>query len=144
VDGQNDNGWDQGLLFLNPWTVWVQPPCCVTQIISRTYLPTVVATGVSGASLDVTSKLSADSKTLQIQVVNVESNPIKARIRLEGFVPSRPHADVTQITGLLDGVNTAGEPHRFVPSTGIWKHELDREPASYTFPAYSFTVLQFR
>ena len=25
-DGQNDNGWDQGLLFLNPSKVWLQPP----------------------------------------------------------------------------------------------------------------------
>jgi hypothetical protein len=25
-DGQNDNGWDQGLLFLNPARVWLQPP----------------------------------------------------------------------------------------------------------------------
>ena len=25
-DGQNDNGWDQGLLFLNPSRAWLQPP----------------------------------------------------------------------------------------------------------------------
>jgi hypothetical protein len=30
-DGQNDNGWDQGLLFLNPSQVWLQPPGHVTR-----------------------------------------------------------------------------------------------------------------
>ena len=34
-DGQNDNGWDQGLLFLSPAQVWAQPSYYVTQMISR-------------------------------------------------------------------------------------------------------------
>ena len=31
-DKQNDNGWDQGLLFLNPEKVWLQPPGYVTRM----------------------------------------------------------------------------------------------------------------
>ena len=38
-DGQNDNGWDQGLLFLNPSQVWLQPPGYVTQMLARNHLP---------------------------------------------------------------------------------------------------------
>ena len=34
-DGQNDNDWDQGLLFLNPSQVWLQPPGYVTAIVAR-------------------------------------------------------------------------------------------------------------
>ena len=34
-DRQNDNGWNQGLLFLNPSQVWLQPPGYVTQMLSR-------------------------------------------------------------------------------------------------------------
>ena len=41
-DGQNDNGWDQGLLFLNPSHVWLQPPGYVTQMVSRNYQPVVL------------------------------------------------------------------------------------------------------
>ena len=33
---QNDNGWNQGLLFLSPSQVWAQPPYYVTQMDSRT------------------------------------------------------------------------------------------------------------
>ena len=32
-DGQNDNGWNQGLLFLSPSQVWLQPPGYVTRMI---------------------------------------------------------------------------------------------------------------
>ena len=42
ADGQNDNGWDQGLLFLSPAKVWAQPSCYVTQMISRSNLPNSV------------------------------------------------------------------------------------------------------
>ena len=48
-DGQNDNGWDQGLLFLNPSQVWLQPPGYVTQMLSRNYLPQLVKCQVTGA-----------------------------------------------------------------------------------------------
>ena len=41
-DGQNDNDWDQGLLFLNPSQVWLQPPGYVTRMISRNYQPLLV------------------------------------------------------------------------------------------------------
>lgn len=41
-DKQNDHGWDQGLLFLNPWQVWLQPPAYLTQMLSRHYLPQCV------------------------------------------------------------------------------------------------------
>ena len=47
-DGQNDNGWDQGLLFLNPSQVWLQPPGYVTQMFSRNYLPQLVQCEVTG------------------------------------------------------------------------------------------------
>src|SRR6185295_8153112 len=61
-DGQNDNGWDQGLLFLNPSQVWLQPPGYVTQMLARNRLPQAVPCEVTGeqAKLDVVAKRSAD------------------------------------------------------------------------------------
>ena len=50
ADGQNDNGWNQGLLFLNPSQVWLQPPGYVTQMFSRNYMPRVVQARVTGGS----------------------------------------------------------------------------------------------
>src|SRR5262249_57866012 len=59
-DGQNDNGWDQGLLFLNPSQVWLQPPGYVTQLFSRHDQPKLVQCQVTGArgTLDVSARLS--------------------------------------------------------------------------------------
>ena len=48
-DGQNDNGWDQGLVFLNPSQVWLQPPGYVTQMLSRNYLPQRVQCDLTGS-----------------------------------------------------------------------------------------------
>ena len=77
-DKQNDNGWDQGLLFLNPSKVWLQPPGYVTQMLSRNYLPQRVKCEVTGTKdeLDVTAKRSEDGTTLVLQVVNVGDQPI--------------------------------------------------------------------
>ena len=73
-DGQNDNDWDQGLLFLNPSQVWLQPPGYVTQMQSRNYLPDLLKCEVSGGQgqLDVVSTRSEDGKTLVLQVVNLD------------------------------------------------------------------------
>ena len=71
-DGQNDNGWDQGLLFLNPSQVWLQPPGYVTQMLSHNYLPQLVKCQTTGANgkLDANATRSDDGKTLVLQVVN--------------------------------------------------------------------------
>lgn len=42
VNGQNDNGWDQGLLLLNPAKVRLQPLGHVTRMAARHYIPRVI------------------------------------------------------------------------------------------------------
>ncbi|MDA1178652.1 MAG: DUF1080 domain-containing protein, partial [Planctomycetota bacterium] len=85
-DRQNDSGWDQGLLFLTPSQVWLQPPGYVTQIVSQ-YLPgDVVKVDVEHAGgLDVTAILSMDRKALTLQVVHVGNKSQHAAIRIEAF-----------------------------------------------------------
>ncbi len=93
-DGQNDNGWDQGLLFLDPSQVWLQPPGYVTQMTRRHYQPLLVESEVRGdaGGLSVNAKRSEDGRTLVVQVVNRGAEPRPARIEVEGFSPSRPSA----------------------------------------------------
>jgi hypothetical protein len=143
VDGQNDNGWDQGLVFLNPCQVWPQPPYFVTQQFSGNDLPMCIKTEVRspGDVLDATAKRSEDGKRLQIQVVNTGPRAIEAGITIAGFTPSRPIAAVVELSGPRDAVNTAAEPTRVLPRTREWRHGL-AEGARYTFPGHSFTVLR--
>jgi hypothetical protein len=151
-DGQNDNGWDQGLLFLNSSHVWLQPPGYVCGMIARSYQPVnvpvqVVGSGEKGAGksgegekLKVAAARSENGKTLVLRVVNSGDAPITAGIEFLGFTPTMKAALVDEIAGPLDAVNTAEQPRRIFSQTRNWKHEVGG--GTYTFPAGSFTVLR--
>jgi hypothetical protein len=143
-DQQNDNGWDQGLLFLNPSQVWSQPPGHVTQMYARNYLPKLLQCEVTGATdtLDVSAKGSEDGRALALQVVNPTAKAIPASIHLAGFVPQKSAAQVTELSGALDARNTAAQPSASVPQSRQWKH-TENGATSYTFPRYSATVLRW-
>jgi hypothetical protein len=143
-DRQNDNGWDQGLLFLDPARVWFQPPGYVTQMVSRHYLPKVVKCEVSEPSskLDALATRSDDGKTLVLQLVNPTERAAPVRIRLAGFVPRGETAEVMELAGPLNARNTAAQPDAIVPRFRRWEHKLRDGNTTYTFPPNSFTVLR--
>jgi alpha-L-arabinofuranosidase len=144
-DGQNDNGWDQGLLFLNPSQVWLQPPGYVTQLLSRNYQPLLVKCEVSGADgkLDVNAKRSNDGKTLVLQVVNPSEQAVASQIHLAGFAPSKLVAQVTELSGPLDIANTADNPAACVAKPRPWSHGIKDGNANFSFAPHSFTVVRF-
>lgn len=144
-DGQNDNDWNQGLLFLNPSQVWLQPPGYVTQMFSRNYRPQLVQCRVTGPkdALDATATLSANGKSLVLRTVNPTDRPIVAQVHLAGFAPGKPAAEVTELSAPLDARNTADEPNRVVSQQRHWPHGLTQGETSYTFPPYSVNVLRF-
>jgi hypothetical protein len=143
-DGQNDNGWDQGLLFLNPSQVWLQPPGYVTQMLARNYIPLLVKCEVTGeqSKLDVVAKRSADGKILVLQLVNIGERAVSPVIQITGFVPERTIARATTLTGPLDAVNTADRPETVVPKQTEWMHKIKGGRTSYTLLPHSFTVLR--
>ena len=145
-DGQNDNGWDQGLLFLNPSQVWLQPPGYVTKMYSANYQPVEVRSSVSDSEndLDVSSQLSQDGKTLVLKVVNPGEKVESATIRIHGYSPAQPVADVEELSGSLDEVNTAGLPRQIQPVQKHWQSILNNADAHYDFQPLSITVLTFK
>jgi alpha-L-arabinofuranosidase len=144
AEHQNDNGWDQGLLFLTPFQVWGQPSYYVTQMIARNYLPECVQADVQspGNALDVTAKRSGDGKIVQLQVVNVDTRPVTSDIAIAGFSPQASTARVVEISGQLRDENTADDPQRIAPKMRTWQPEWKMGRTTYTFPAYSFTILR--
>jgi alpha-L-arabinofuranosidase len=146
AEHQNDNGWDQGLLFLTPSQVWAQPSYFVTQMIARNYLPECVQADVQspGNALDVTAKRSGDGKIVQLQVVNVDRQPVTSAITIAGFSPQASSVPVVEISGQLGDDNTADHPQRIAPDTRTWKPEWKMGRTTYTFPAYSFTILRLQ
>jgi len=144
-DGQNDNGWDQGLLFLDQSKVWGQPPYYVTQMNSRSYQPLCVESYVESNlnSLDVTSCISADGERLSLRVVNLDQWDIQTDIHLMDYTPSKSVAEVLQIKGNLDDKNTAENPKNIVSTASRLAPQPDDQTIKYTFPAYSFTIINF-
>ncbi len=145
-DGQNDNGWDQGLLFLNPSQVWLQPPGYVTKMYSENYQPVEVRSGVSGASndLDVSAQLSPDGKKLVLKVVNPGEKVASATIRILGYSPAHPVADVEELSGFLNEANTATMTRQIQPTQKHWQPIFNNDEAKYDFQPHSITVLKFK
>jgi hypothetical protein len=145
-DGENDNGWDQGLLFLNPSQVWLQPPGYITRMMSSHFQPQLIQSSAqnSGNSLDVCAKLSLDSQTLVLQVVNLSSSPVPAAIHLDGFAPTNPIATVEALAGALSAVNTADNQQGIIPIQSQWHHGCTNGVARYTFASNSFSVIVFQ
>ena len=144
-DKQNDNGWDQGLLFLNPSQVWSQPPGYLTQMLSANYMPELVECDVSaaGARLDTNAKRSADGKTLVLLAVNWGDKEAVAQLTIAGFKPVHSTAKITELCGPLEAVNTAAKRDAIQTRQADWKHGLKSERTSYTFPAHSITAIRF-
>lgn len=142
-DRQNDSGWDQGLLFLTPSQVWLQPPGYVTQVLSR-YLPgDVVQVELEHASgLDVTAILSPNRKTLLLQVVRVGDNSQPAEIRIHGFALSQPQVQVTELVAPLRAANTAEMPDQVCPHTRPWHLNLQDGRVHYEFSPNSIAWLR--
>jgi hypothetical protein len=141
-DGQNDNSWDQGLLFLNPSQVWLQPPGYVTQMISRNYQPVAVKAECSVPDLDVSAAKSEDGKILVLQIVNAGDKAITVPLEITGFIPTKSSAKVVTLEGALDARNPADAPEKIKPGVSIWKHGLADGPATLTLPAHSFSVVR--
>lgn len=143
-DQQNDNDWNQGLLFLNPSRVWLQPPGYVTQIYSREYQPMLVESKQIGQAqkLDLTVKRSKDEKTVVLQVVNPTADTIASTIQLAGFIPQKETATVTELAGPPNAVNTAIDTRTIVPVKRSWKHAIQDGKTRYSFPPSSITVLR--
>lgn len=144
-DGQNDNGWNQGLLFLNPSKTWLQPPGCVTQMFSRHYQPRLVECRVTGAkdALDVNATLSRDGKTLLLQAVNPTDQPVSAELVLSGFTPKANEGKVTELSGTLAAANTADHPNAITPRDHKWQPNMNNGAGSYTFPPRSVTMIKW-
>lgn len=145
VDGQNDNDWDQGLLFLNGSQVWLQPPGYITQMLSNNYLPHLLKCAAP-APLDVNAKQSADGKTMTVQVLNTSNVAVEASISLKGFALGKAAAKVTELAGPLNKVNTAEQPMAIAPKESEWAHGCgagNGVSAARSFAPNSYTVVRF-
>ncbi|HKW28537.1 MAG TPA: alpha-L-arabinofuranosidase C-terminal domain-containing protein [Verrucomicrobiae bacterium] len=144
-DGQNNNGWDQGLLFLNPSQVWLQPPGYVTQMFSHSYEASLVESQVEGPvdCLKVNVKRSQDGKKLVLGVINPSEKVTPASIIIRGYSPTQAVAGTEELAGPLAAVNTAKAPDQIQPIQRQWRPRFENGKVEYDFQPHSFTVIKF-
>lgn len=145
-DGQNDNGWNQGLLFLSPDKVWLQPTGYVTQMISKHWQPFLLQSSVSNddGSLDVTAKSSEDGTIITLQVANVSARPLTADLQIQNPSIQHKKASVKELSGQLAATNTRENPSAITPRAYSLQNEHGFSNAQHTFPPYSLTVIELR
>ncbi len=143
VDGQNDNGWDQGLLFMNPEKVWAQPPYYVTQMAAEHYLSTSISASVSGnpgTLFNVAATQSPDGSQIAIKVVNGASQVAAYRFAFDKFLPTGRPVSIMTLSGAPDAANTASNPSAIMPTRSTVTGTIDQ---LFSFPANSFTVIHY-
>lgn len=142
VDGQNDNGWDQGLVFMDQAQVWVQPPWHIHRMISDAQRREVLRTRLEGVDGEwVQAAAFRDVRGTSLHLVNASDTALDLSLRFgaaeagkagrtETLGPERPRA-----------VNTARNSSNVVPSRG--SVQLDAEGRTrWVMPPRSFATVQ--
>jgi alpha-L-arabinofuranosidase len=141
VDGQNDNGWNQGLIFMDQADVWAQPPFYVHQMIARSQRKRVVLTDVQGGEKLVETAAFRDANGSSLAIVNMSSQAITYLI---DFGRSAANADAhVAVLGGVRGtaVNTSENPTNIVPHGDQLRMDGDGR-VRYELAPLSFTTIQ--
>jgi alpha-L-arabinofuranosidase len=115
-------------------------------MISRNYQPLVVKSEIENSTnnfLDVCATKSEDGKTLVLQIVNANATEVTLPLKIRGFTPSKPVAQVQTLSGSLDARNSAANPYSIQPTSIEWKHGLKRGETTVSFAPRSFTIIRF-
>jgi alpha-L-arabinofuranosidase len=138
-DGQNDNGWDQGLVFFDTHRSWFQPPGYVTTMFSDANLGTVVHAETDNPFLAVSAQ--CDGSRLVLSVTNTSSAAQSPTIALTGFTPASRTAQVTSLAGARTDQNNAGNVNQVTPQNSTSAYTLVGNALNLTFAANSVTVV---
>ena len=145
VDGHNDNGWNQGLVFMDNDSAWLQPPAYMTQMGHDTYQPNLVAASLDREIQDMnySAGRSDDGKVLTMKFMNNTSKPIGLSTLLEGFTGDDNMVTVTSLTAdKLTDTNTADNPEKVKPVTVERKDGVRGGRLLITLAPKSYTVVK--
>ena len=139
----NVNGiqWAPDLIGFNNTTSYGSPSYYAQVILSQNHGTTIVSDTVSGANGLQVLTTKTDS-TYFVTVVNTQGTPNETTVNLVGAASVSPTATSTTISASAsNAVNSIANPTNIAPITSTVTG-LDAS-FTYTFPAYSLTVLEF-
>lgn len=76
-------------------------------------------------------------------VINLSEKATPASIIIRGYSPTQPVADIEELAGPLNAVNTAKAPNQIQPIQKPWQPRFENGKAEYRFQPHSFTVIKF-
>lgn len=149
VFGQNDNGWDQGQVFMTPDKAWLSPFGWSQSMLSthahEFKRPLPVSEVPKG--LDIGAYLS-DEGGIGLRVVNWSPSPMNLTVLLNVHPPTKPTLDVVVLTsGHLKDVNPPHDPLRVSPhkaTDGKFRLHGDESALDLALPANSFSTVALR
>lgn len=136
--GQNDNGWDQGAVFLHPGAVWLSPFGAAQQLLAQSE-PLALATSVAppDAELDAQALRSADGARTLLRLVNWGNSTFVATFPVD--------SDSVAVTTLASAdplaVNPPSDPGRVAPRSSTARCTLG--VAVVSCPPFSITVVRW-
>lgn len=118
VFGQNDNGWDQGQVFMTPDRVWLSPFGWSQSMLARhlrEFTTPVGVTNLTSRELDVGAYVSAEG-AVGLRVVNWGPSPVELSFRVAWKQTVPPAVEAEELTASsLEEVNPLEDPRRVSP-----------------------------
>eukprot|EP00929_Paragymnodinium_shiwhaense_P114278 TRINITY_DN8261_c1_g4_i1.p1 TRINITY_DN8261_c1_g4~~TRINITY_DN8261_c1_g4_i1.p1 ORF type:complete len:709 (+),score=93.64 TRINITY_DN8261_c1_g4_i1:54-2129(+) len=115
VFGQNDNGWDQGVIFMTPSEVWLSPFGLGQRIMSTSFQPRVLKTEVHASGptckIDAQALRSEDNGRTVVRAVNWGDVTCDIVVEVPDCVRSVNTEALESATGNASDVNPPSEPH---------------------------------
>ena len=108
VDGHNDNGWNQGLLFMNNRSVWYQAPGCVDILYRRVLLDKKFE--LEGDFADNTFNAAAMTDGTRISVILLNRAEESVDVEVELPVDGAYEYEKTVLSHAKNACNTAEAP----------------------------------
>lgn len=119
VDGHNDNGWDQGLIFMDNDSAWYQAPAYVDILFGGAHQPNLLkADGlefVNTDKFDVTLTGSEDGNTVCVKVINRTGEAKNLGLAIPEFAGYNVSRTAQTYTAGLKDTNTSDKPENIVP-----------------------------
>lgn len=135
-DLQNDNGWDQGMVFFTPDKVWLQSYGWAHQMAAVNHRDRLVASTCTDTNVVVSATRDRDGTSVVLHVVNAAGEP--KPLALAGLDDYRLVRATTLASDDPNLDNPARAPDRIVPTdlTAAFA-------ANATLPPFSYTVLVY-
>jgi|GEM_PF-1345178 len=143
VDGHNDNGWDQGLVFMNNDTAWLEPPAYVTQMANSIefsdIIPAKLNKVVDGIDFYNAVK-SADGKSIAVSMVNSSDTANTITLNLKNFTGNANNVTITSLSS--DALSDVNGPEGSIrPQTIETQNAVVDGKVEISVPKYSYVVV---